>query len=130
MYLICPYKRTSFWLRLGRQVNQHLHRWLGGNYFTYYTGLAENDLDWKLELHLLCEETDPRKRKALESLFINRSRPVLQDPAGGRFQLYPHYGYPFNDVTITPFVQSGETEPQRRVAFKYRVEQILGTFPE
>ena len=97
---------------------QHLKRWLGGDYFTYWSGLQESDADWKIVLHLLQEDTDHRTRLALESKFIENRRPFLQDSKNGKFSLYPKNGYNRNDLCITPW------NGQHRAAFLERVAEL------
>lgn len=106
------------------RLNQHLHRFLGGEYFTYWTGIGLEEKDWKIELHLLCEESDAKKRKEAETLFIEQHHPFLQDTVAGKFDLYPHEGYHFNDVALSPWTRKGETEGQRRLAFLYHVRSL------
>lgn len=105
---------------------QHLKRMLGGDYLTYWTGLSEKDTDWKIELHLLEEESDHSLRLQKEEEYIRQRRPFLQDTANGKYELYPSkYGYKRNDLCIHPWKQQGEAEGQRRIAFLDRVSEEL-----
>lgn len=108
---------------------QHLKRWLGNGYFTYWTGLEDSDdSDWKIKLHLVCEEDSYSRRLELESQYIAVRKPFLQDSAEGRFDLYPtRYGYSRNDLCIHPWQREGESEGQRRVAFLHRLETVMNS---
>lgn len=106
------------------RILQHLKRWLGGKYFTYWTGLNSDDTDWKIELHMLAEEQNHSKRLKKESECILEKQPFLQNTADGKFDLYPtKYGYCRNDLCIHPWKREGETEGQRRLAFLHRVKE-------
>ena len=95
------------------RILQHLKRWLGGNYFTYWTGLSLDDTDWKIQLHLLSEEANHSNRLMKESEYISKKHPFLQDTADGEFDLYPtKYGYRRNDLCIHPWTREGETDGQ------------------
>ena len=105
---------------LYERILQHLKRMLGNSkYFEYWTGLSDNDNDWKIRVRLLQSEADHAKRLQLEEKFIDEKRPFLQDSKGGKFSLYPtKYGYARNDLAIHPW------NNQRREAFLYRVGSI------
>lgn len=102
------------------RILQHLKRWLGGDYFSYWTGLdADEDTDWKIELRMLTEEKNHSMRLQKESEYITQKTPFLQDTANGQFSLYPtKYGYSRNDLCIHPW------KGQRRLAFLKRVEDM------
>ena len=101
------------------RILQHLKRWLGNGYLTYWTGLNSTDNDWKIKIQLLEEENSQAKRLELETSYINRYKPLLQDTAGGKFELYPtKYGYSRNDLCIHPW------KGQRRAAFLDRVSLL------
>ncbi len=105
---------------------QHMKRWFGNGYFTYWTGLSSDDKTWHIELHLLSEEKSHSERLRKESEFIAEKHPFLQDTADGEFELYPtKYGYSRNDLCIYPWKRKGDTEGQRRVAFLKRIKDIL-----
>lgn len=108
------------------RILQHLKRWLGGKFFTYWTGLEDSDdSDWKIKLHLLCEETVRAKRLELEEKFIEERNPFLQDSVNGMYDFYPvKNGYCRNDLCIHPWKRDGENMGQRRLAFLYRVENL------
>ena len=105
---------------------QHLKRWLGGNHFTYWTGLdADEDADWNIELRTLSEEKNHTERLNKETEFIKQHKPFLQDTANGAFELYPtKYAYRRNDLCIHPWAKEGEIEGQRRLAFLHRVKEL------
>ena len=68
------------------RILQHLKRWLGGDYFSYWTGLdAKEEADWKIELRALAEETNHTERLKKETEFITKNNPFLQDTANGIF---------------------------------------------
>lgn len=91
-----------------------------GSYFTYWTGLDDDDSDWKIKIQLLCEETNHSKRLELESKYIDEKHPLLQDTQGGKYKLYStKHGYNRNDVCISPW------EEQRKKAFDNRVAEIV-----
>ena len=107
------------------RILQHLKRWMGGNYFEYWTGLSDKDTDWKIELHMLAEEKNHSDRLKKESEFISQNKPFMQDTANGTFDLYPtKYGYKRNDLCIHPWTRDGESEGQRRLAFLHRIKNI------
>lgn len=121
----CPNAPSYVARDVRERLVQHLKRWLGGNYFTYWTGLEE-DSDWKIQLHLLREENDYSKRLELESWYIDIRKPFHQDSLDGKFQLYPSKkGYSRNDLCIHPWTREGETAGQRRIAFKHRLHSVL-----
>ena len=99
---------------------QHLKRMMGGSYFTYWTGLEDDDnSEWKIIIKLLCEEKSQSKRLELESKYIEEKKPLLQDTKDGKYSLYPtKYGYKRNDLCISPW---GE---QRKKAFGDRLAEI------
>lgn len=105
---------------------QHLKRWMGGQYYTYWCGLEDSDdSDWKIKLHLLAEEENHSKRLALEEKYIDEKKPFMQDAKDGKYDLYPtKYGYSRNDLCIHPWKRAGENEGQRRVAFLDKVEEL------
>ena len=109
------------------RVLQHLKRWLGGDYFSYWTGLdANEDADWKIEIHTLAEEQNHTERLKKETECITKNNPFLQDTANGLFGLYPtKYGYRRNDLCIHPWTREGENEGQRRLAFLHRVKEMM-----
>lgn len=101
------------------RILQHLKRWLGSSYYTYWTGLEEDASDWKIKIHLLKEEKNYQKRLELESRFIAEKHPFLQDSRNGKYKLYPSkYGYRRNDLCISPW------KNQRKKAFEDRVAEI------
>lgn len=102
------------------RVLQHLKRWLGGNYFTYWTGIAEDDTDWKIKIKLLCEEKDHAARFLKESHYIEDHHPLLQDPQDGKYELYPSGYYNRNDLCIHPW------HLQRRRAFLDKISRLRG----
>lgn len=105
---------------LYERILQHLKRMLGNaKYYEYWTGLSDNDPDWKIRIRLLQSEPDHAKRLKLEEKYIDEEHPFLQDTAGGKFELYPtKYGYSRNDLAIYPW------KNQRREAFLERVMSI------
>ena len=109
------------------RVLHHLKRWLGGDYFSYWTGLdANEDADWKIEIHTLAEEQNHTERLKKETECITKNNPFLQDTANGLFELYPtKYGYRRNDLCIHPWTREGENEGQRRLAFLHRVKEMM-----
>ena len=108
------------------RILQHLKRWLGGDYFAYWTGLdAKEDADWKIELRALAEETNHTERLKKETEFITKKNPFLQDTANGIFELYPtKYGHRRNDLCIHPWTREGEIKGQRRLAVLHRVKEM------
>lgn len=105
---------------------QHLKRWFGGSYYTYWTGLEDND-DWKIKIKLLCEEDSHSERLKKESEYISKLRPVHQDTLNGKYDLYPtRFGYKRNDLAIHPWTRQDEDEGQRALAFKTRLGEITG----
>lgn len=102
------------------RILQHLKRWMGGNYYTYWTGLEDDDnSDWKIKIKLLCEENNHSRRLKLESKYIKEKKPLLQDTQDGKYSLYPtRYGYERADLCIYPW------EEQRKKAFEDRVAEI------
>ena len=102
------------------RILQHLKRWMGGDYFTYWTGLEDDDnSDWRIKINLLCEEKNHSRRLELESKYIEEKKPLLQDTQGGKYSLYPtKYAYKRNDLCISPWCD------QRKKAFDDRVAEI------
>ena len=102
-----------------RRLLQHLKRWMG-DYFTYWTGLEDDDnSEWKIRIKLLCEEKNHSRRLDLESTYIEKKKPLLQDTQDGKYKLYPtKYGYKRNDLCISPW------DGQRKKAFEDRVAEI------
>lgn len=102
-----------------KRLLQHLKRWMG-DYFTYWTGLEDDDnSEWKIRIKLLCEEKNHSRRLDLESTYIEKKKPLLQDTQDGKYKLYPtKYGYKRNDLCISPW------DGQRKKAFEDRVTEI------
>ena len=102
-----------------KRLLQHLKRWMG-DYFTYWTGLEDDDnSEWKIRIKLLCEEKNHSRRLDLESTYIEKKKPLLQDTQDGKYKLYPtKYGYKRNDLCISPW------DGQRKKAFEDRVAEI------
>lgn len=101
------------------RILQHLKHWLGNGYLTYWTGLDPNDKDWKIRVEMLAEENSHAKRLELETKYIDQYKPLLQNTAGGKYELYPtKYGYSRNDLAIHPW------KGQRRAAFLDRVAAL------
>ena len=96
-------------------------------YMAYWTGLdANEDADWKIEIHTLAEEQNHTERLKKETECITKNNPFLQDTANGLFELYPtKYGYRRNDLCIHPWTREGENEGQRRLAFLHRVKEMM-----
>ena len=111
------------------RILQHLKRWMGGSYYTYWTGLEDND-EWKIKIQLLCQESNHSKRLEKESEFISAKSPFLQDTQNGKYQLYfSKYGYCRNDLAIHPWArrdsEGNVSNPvgQRRLAFLDKVAE-------
>ena len=102
-----------------KRLLQHLKRWMG-DYFTYWTGLEDDDnSEWKIRIKLLCEEKNHSRRLDLESTYIEKKKPLLQDTQDGKYKLYPtKYGYKRNDLCISPW------DGQRKKGFEDRVAEI------
>ena len=109
------------------RILQHLKRFLGGKYYTYWTGLEDNE-DWKIKIDLLCSEPNHSKRLQAETEYIEKIKPFLQDTQNGTYDLYPtKYGYSRNDLCLHPWTRTdkGEDVGQRRVAFLARLAEIM-----
>ena len=104
------------------RILQHLKRWMCGEYFTYWTGLEDDDnSEWKIKITLVQAEHDHARRLELESAYIEEKKPLLQDTQGGKYSLYPSNGYTRNDICISPW------RGQRKKAFDDRVaEEVIG----
>lgn len=71
---------------------QHLKRWFGNGFLTYYTGLPRvGKHSWKLRVSLLIEENSPERRIKSEKQYIKTMRPFLQDHSG-KYKFYDTNG--------------------------------------
>ena len=75
----------------GRLI-QHLKRWFGNGFLSYYTGLPRVSKDfWKIRVRLLENEACPEIRVKRESEYINNLKPFLQDHSG-KYKYYDTNG--------------------------------------
>ena len=71
---------------------QHLKRWFGNGFLTYYTGLPRGGKNsWKLRVSLLIEENSPERRIKSEKQYIKTMKPFLQDHSG-KYKYYDTNG--------------------------------------
>ena len=71
---------------------QHLKRWFGNGYMEYYTGLPRvGKNSWKIRVRLLDTETSPERRVKLESDYIKKHYPFLQNHSG-KYEYYSKKG--------------------------------------